>query len=119
MELLEAASRDVVDGCCLGIAFADIAAGASLCALASMLGRAGQLHSSKFCRQPLQTGFFSSHFFFRRRQVKHPVRLRDMVVSRVRVVLFIPLIGLAGDYMRRKTPGSDLDLREAELMFGI
>lgn len=44
---------------------------------------AGQRHSSLFLRQPEQTGFSSLHFFLRRRQVKQPVRLRMMGMTRI------------------------------------
>lgn len=44
---------------------------------------AGQEHSSRLRRQPLQTGFSSLHFFLRRRHVKQPVRDRMMGKARM------------------------------------
>lgn len=36
----------------------------------------GHLHERQFRSQPTQVGFLSSHFFFRARQVRQPVRTR-------------------------------------------
>jgi len=43
-------------------------------------GGLGHSHSSWFRRHPAQSGLDSSHFFFRRRQVRHPVLTRGKYV---------------------------------------
>ena len=43
----------------------------------------GQRHSRRLRRQPLHRGFSSLHFFLRRRQVKQPVLLRTMGMTRI------------------------------------